>query len=91
MVQLLQAKRKQAEEVVFPKRTVNMAEFAARLEENNKMKKENLEAKRLQREVRTSIFLAHIPNLWRSSLDCHAVMLIRMSPTRVTATASVHM
>ena len=48
---VLEAKRKQAEQVVFPKRTVNMAEFAARLEETNKAKKENLEAKRLQRQV----------------------------------------
>jgi hypothetical protein len=48
---VLEAKRKQADEVVFPKRTVNMAEFAARLEETNKAKKENLEAKRLQRQV----------------------------------------
>jgi hypothetical protein len=49
----LQERRLKAEEVVLPKRTVNMAEFSARLEETNKQKRENLEAKRLQRQVRT--------------------------------------
>lgn len=68
---VLEAKRKQAEKVVFPKRTVNMAEFAARLEETNKQKKENIEAKRLQRQVWP-------PTL--SARSCHRSLGGRVTP-----------